>query len=175
MSAKLVPFITAIVVIVLQIVIAPLLSFSSVVPNFLIAFVLVLSIVRRADSAYGYAFVLGLISDLLSQTPVGLTSLLLLIASFVLSRTFEVLDRSSIAMPLLACLVSVFVIEVLTSVVLLVLGYPATFLDLLIYRIFPVSFCNVILCVILFFVSRKFVLETPANDVWKISNKNRFR
>lgn len=71
MAPRLVPLISAAIAIVLQIVVAPLISFSSVVPNFLVALVLVLSIVRRADTTYVYAFVLGLLSDLLSQTPIG--------------------------------------------------------------------------------------------------------
>lgn len=88
---------------------------------------LVLSIVRRADTTYVYAFVLGLLSDLLSQTPVGLTPLLLLIASFALSRAFEVMDKTSYSMPLIACLVSVLLYELLIAIVLLLLGYQAGF------------------------------------------------
>ena len=63
MAPRLFPLISAAIAIVLQIVVAPLISFSSVVPNFLVALVLVLSIVRRADTTYVYAFVLGLVEN----------------------------------------------------------------------------------------------------------------
>ena len=85
--------------------------FFSVVPSFIVAFVFVLSVLRRPDSTYGYAFVLGLVADLLSQTPVGLTSLLLLAITFVLSRVFEVLDDTSITMPLIAFAAAIFVLN----------------------------------------------------------------
>ena len=86
------PLVCSAIIVVIQIIFAPILTIFSVVPSFIVAFVLVLSVLRRPDSTYGYAFVLGLIADLLSQTPVGLTSLLLLAITFVLSRVFEVLD-----------------------------------------------------------------------------------
>ena len=95
------PLICSAIIVVIQIIFAPILTIFSVVPSFIVAFVLVLSVLRRPDSTYGYAFVLGLVADLLSQTPVGLTSLLLLAITFVLSRVFEVLDDTSITILLL--------------------------------------------------------------------------
>ena len=173
--ARLVPLVTAAVAVVLQITVAPLLSFSSVVPNFLVALSIVLSVVRSSDSSYGYAFVLGLIADLLAQTPLGLTSALLLIGSFFLSRIFEVMDRSTIAMPLVACVVSVVMVSLITSITLLILGYEGSFLDLIVYRVFPEAFVNSLLCALFFFISRKFAMDNSAGDVWKISRSDRFR
>ena len=111
MREKLVPLISAAVVVLLQIVIAPVIAIYSVVPNFIVAFVIVLSIVRPEDTTYVYAFVMGIISDLFTQVPFGLTPLLLLIISFALSRVFEVLDKSSIAMVLVSCAVSLLFYE----------------------------------------------------------------
>ena len=165
MAPRLVPLISVAIAIVLQIVVAPLISFSSVVPNFLVALVLVLSIVRRADTTYVYAFVLGLLSDLLSQTPVGLTPLLLLIASFALSRAFEVI----------ACLVSVLLYELLIAIVLLLLGYQAGFFDLLLYRVFPGALYNLVFCALFFVLSRKFSFGDDTADVWSVSRSDRFR
>lgn len=175
MAPRLVPLVSAAIAIVLQIVVAPLISFSSVVPNFLVALVLVLSIVRRADTTYVYAFVLGLLSDLLSQTPVGLTPLLLLIASFALSRAFEVMDKTSYSMPLIACLVSVLLYELLIAIVLLLLGYQAGFFDLLLYRVFPGALYNLVFCALFFVLSRKFSFGDDTADVWSVSRSDRFR
>lgn len=96
------PLIFSVAIVVIQVVFAPILTVFSTVPSFIVSFVLVLSIMRRPDTTYVYAFVLGLIADLLTHTPVGLTPLLLLIAVFCLSRVFEVLDDTSLAMPLIA-------------------------------------------------------------------------
>jgi rod shape-determining protein MreD len=117
------PLICSAIIVVIQIIFAPILTIFSVVPSFVVAFVLVLSVLRKPDSTYGYAFVLGLIADLLSQTPVGLTSLLLLAITFVLSRVFEVLDDTSITMPLIAFAAAIFVFEFVFMLVLLIVGY----------------------------------------------------
>ena len=90
------PLVFSVVIVVIQVVFAPILTVFSTVPSFIVSFVLVLSIMRRPDTTYVYAFVLGLIADLLTHTPVGLTPLLLLIAVFCLSRVFEVLDDTSL-------------------------------------------------------------------------------
>ena len=107
------PLIFSVVIVVIQVVFAPILTVFSTVPSFIVSFVLVLSIMRRPDTTYVYAFVLGLIADLLTQTPVGLTPLLLLIAVFCLSRVFEVLDDTSLAMPLIALAATLLVFELL--------------------------------------------------------------
>ncbi len=175
MAPRLVPLVSAAIAVVLQIVVAPLIAFSSVVPNFLVAFVIVLSIVRKSDTTYAYAFVLGLISDLLSQTPVGLTALLLLIASFALSRSFEVMDKTSYSMPLIASLVSVFLYELLVVIVLLIMGYSAGFFDLLFYRVLPETVYSFVLCALFFALSKKFSFGDDAADVWAVSRSDRFR
>lgn len=175
MAPRLVPLISAAIAVVLQIVVAPLISFSSVVPNLLVALVVVLSIVRKGDTTYVYAFVLGLISDLISQTPVGLTPLLLLIASFVLSRAFEVMDKTSYAMPLIACLVSMVLYELFVVIVLLIMGYSAGFFDLLFYRVLPGALYNFIFCALFFVLSKKFSFGEDTADVWSVSRSDRFR
>ena len=92
---------------------------------------------RPEDTTYVYAFVMGIISDLFTQVPFGLTPLLLLIISFALSRVFEVLDKSSIAMVLVSCAVSLLFYEMIVVIVQLVLGYPAAFFDLIAARALP--------------------------------------
>lgn len=175
MRDKLVPLISAAIVVLLQIVIAPIIAIYSVVPNFIVAFVIVLSIVRREDTTYLYAFVLGIVSDLLSHVPLGLTPLLLLLISFVLSRVFEVLDKSSFAMVLVASAASVFVYELIVVIVQLVLGYPAPFFDLFVARALPATVFNFIICAILYFVARKFPAAPSGNEAWTVDDSQRFR
>ena len=75
MRTQLIPLIGAAIAVVLQIIVAPLITFFSVVPGFIVSYVIVLGILRGGNSMYWYAFVLGMIADLLSQTPLGLTPL----------------------------------------------------------------------------------------------------
>ena len=174
MREKLVPLVSAAVVVLLQVVVAPVIAIYSVVPNFIVAFVIVLSIVRPEDTTYVYAFV-GIISDLFTQVPFGLTPLLLLIISFALSRVFEVLDKSSIAMVLVSCAVSLLFYEMIVVIVQLVLGYPAAFFDLIAARALPATIFNLILCVLLYLVARKFPDVSSGNEAWTVDKKQRFR
>lgn len=175
MRTKLAPLVSAAIIVLLQIVIAPLISIYSVVPNFIVSFVIVLSIVRREDTTYLYAFVLGLISDLLSTVPFGLTPLLLLLISFVLSRVFEVLDKSSFAMVIASCAVVLLLYQLIVLIVQLVLGYPAGFFELLVARALPATVFNLIICAILYFVARKFPDEPAGNEAWTVDRSQRFR
>lgn len=175
MRSKIVPLIASLVAVVLQIVVAPVISFSDVVPNFLVALVIVLSIVRNPDTTYLYAFVLGLLSDLFSQTPLGLTPLLLLVASFVLSRAFEALDRDSITMACIAAAITSFVFEIIFAIVLLIVGYSTSFFDLLLYRALPIGLYNTLLCIALYLLSRKFSFGQPSSDAWTVSSSHRYR
>lgn len=175
MREKLVPLVSAAIVVVLQIVIAPLIAIYSIVPNFIVAFVIVLSIVRREDTTYLYAFVMGIISDLFTQVPFGLTPLLLLIISFALSRVFEVLDKSSFAMVMVSCAVALLFYEMIVVIVQLVMGYPAAFFDLIAARALPATIFNLILCALLYAVARKFPEESSGNEAWTVDKKQRFR
>lgn len=169
------PLICSAIIVVIQIVFAPILSVFAVVPNFIVAFVMVLAVLRRPDSTYGYAFVLGLIADLLSQTPVGLTSLLLLIATFALSRVFEVLDDSNIAMPTIAFASAMFIFEFIFMIVLLIAGYQGGFIELFLQRVLPATVFNTVIAAILFIVMRRLPFAQPTNDAWKVAGGNRYR
>lgn len=175
MKTKLVPLISAAIIVALQIIIAPIISIYSVVPNFIVAFVIVLSIVRKEDTTYLYAFVMGIISDLLTQVPFGLTPFLLLIISFALSRVFEVLDKSSFVMVLVSCAVSLLFYELIVVIAQLVLGYPAAFFDMIAARALPATVFNFIICVLLYFVARRFPEESTSNDAWMVDDSQRFR
>lgn len=175
MLERTLPLICSAIIVVIQIVFAPMLTVFSVVPNFIAAFIMVLMVLRRMDSTYLYVFVLGLISDLLSQTPLGLTPLLLLLITFVLSRAFEVLDDSSIVMPIIALAVAMLVYELVFMIVLMLVGYEGTIIELFLQRALPATIFNVIIAAILFVIMRRFPFAQPTNDAWKVSNSGRYR
>jgi rod shape-determining protein MreD len=162
-------------VVLLQIIVAPVITIYSIVPNFIVAFIIVLSIVRREDTTYMYAFVLGILSDLFTQVPLGLTPLLMLLLSFALSRTFEVLDKSSFVMVLVSCAVALLIYELLVVIVMLVLGYNAGFFELLVARVLPAVVFNFILCAILYLVARKLLAAPSGNEAWTVDDSQRYR
>lgn len=169
------PLVFSVVIVVIQVVFAPILTVFSAVPSFIVSFVLVLSIMRRPDTTYVYAFVLGLIADLLTHTPVGLTPLLLLIAVFCLSRVFEVLDDTSSAMPLIALAATLLVFELLFAVVLLVLGYQGSILDIFAQRVIPATILNSLIAALLFVIMRRLPFAQASNEAWQVPTSGRFR
>ncbi len=169
------PLVFSVVAVVLQVVFAPILSVFSVVPGFIVPFVFVLSIMRRPDTTYLYAFVLGLIADLLAQTPVGLTALLLLAASFGLSHSFEVLDASTPTMPVIALAAAAALYEILFMIVLLIVGYQGSFIELLLYRALPSVLFDVLIGVVYFLIMRRLPFTQASNDAWTVSDNVRFR
>lgn len=170
-----VPLAASAAVVLLQILLAPVLTVFSVVPSFIVPFVFVLSLMRRPDTTYVYAFVLGLIADLLSQTPLGLSSLLLLASSFVLSRAFEVLDATTPAMPLLSIVSASAVFELVFMIVLLITGYQASFIELLLYRVLPRLLFDAAIGALLYLVMRRLPLMQASSDAWSVSDGGRFR
>ena len=168
------PLVFSVVIVVIQVVFAPILTVFSAVPSFIVSFVLVLSIMRRPDTTYVYAFVLGLIADLLTHTPVGLTPLLLLIAVFCLSRVFEVLDDTSLAMPLIALAATLLVFELL-AVVLLVLGYQGSIFEIFAQRVIPATILNSLIAALLFVIMRRLPFAQASNEVWQVPTSGRFR
>lgn len=169
------PLVFSAVIVAVQILFAPMLTIFSVVPSFIVPFVFMLSVIRRPDTTYVYAFVLGLLSDLFAQTPVGLTSLLLLVASFALSRSFEVLDSSSPTMPVAAAAASALVFEVVFMIVLMVLGYQGSFIELLLYRALPHAIFDTLISLVLFFIMRRLPFMQATNDAWTVADNVRFR
>ena len=155
------PLIFSVVIVVIQVVFAPILTVFSTVPSFIVSFVLVLSIMRRPDTTYVYAFVLGLIADLLTHTPVGLTPLLLLIAVFCLSRVFEVLDDTSLAMPLIALAATLLVFELL--------------FDIFAQRVIPATILNSLIAALLFVIMRRLPFAQASNEAWQVPTSGRFR
>lgn len=171
----LLPLIFSAVIVVLQVVFAPILSVAAAVPSFIVAFVMVLSVMRRPDTTYVYAFVLGLIADLLSHTPVGLNALLLLLATFCLSRIFEVLDDSTAAMPIIAFAGTIFVFELVFAIVLMIFGYQGSIIDMLIQRVLPSTVLNTVIAVVLFLIMCRLPFAQQVNDAWQVPNTGRFR
>lgn len=163
------------VIVLIQAVFAPVLSVFGVVPSFIVAFVLVLCIMRRADTTYVYAFVLGLIADLFTQTPLGLTPLLLLAVTFVLSRSFEVLDDTTPTMPLISFAVALFAFELVFAIVLLISGYQGSFFEILVQRVLVSTVLNWIICAVLYFIMRRFPFMQASNDAWRVADNVRFR
>ena len=90
----------AIVAFVLQIALAPAVALFSAQPNFLLAYALVVAIVIPTEAGPVLPFAMGLLYDLTGTGPVGGMALLLVIACFLASRVFSLVDNDTLFMPL---------------------------------------------------------------------------
>lgn len=135
----------AVIAVLLQIVVAPNIALFSVQPNILLAYVLVVAIVRPADAGPVLPFALGLICDLLGSGPVGGYAFLFVIVSFIASRAFSVLDNDTLFMPLTIFVIATFVIEMLYGALLIGLGLSVSPADAFLYRTLP---CTLYGCVV---------------------------
>ena len=90
----------AIAAFVLQIALAPAVALFSAQPNFLLAYALVVAIVIPTEAGPVLPFVMGLLYDLTGTGPVGGMALLLVIACFLASRVFSLMDNDTLFMPL---------------------------------------------------------------------------
>lgn len=140
----------AVIVVLAQIIIAPYIVVFSAMPNFILVFVLIISVLRSADSTMVVAFVLGLLFDLFGYGPIGAMAFLITLAAFVITRIFSVLDRSNIVMVVLVCVVAVLAIELIYSFILFFLGIAPVLGDALIYRALPSILLDCIVGLIFF-------------------------
>lgn len=140
----------AVVALLLQIIVAPNLALFSAQPNFLLAYVLVVAIVRSHEAGPMLPFVLGLAYDLLGTGPVGAMALLFVIASAAASRAFSVLDNDTLFMPLTILAASVFGVEMLYGMLLMLLQWPASLADVFLYRALPCTLYDCVVGLIMF-------------------------
>lgn len=127
----------AVFAVLLQIVLAPNIALFSAVPNFMLAYALVVAIVRAPKGGALLPFVLGMLFDLMGGGPVGAMAFLLLLASFAASRVFAVMNNDTLFMPLTILVLSTLAVEVLYGLFLVWFGLDVSLLQAFAYRGLP--------------------------------------
>ena len=79
----------------LQLVLAPALTIFEVMPNFLVATAIAYIAVSSDEPHYLFAFVMGLVSDLLGATPLGAASIALLVCAFAIPMAVEAVGNDT--------------------------------------------------------------------------------
>lgn len=147
---NLVVIVGALIAVVLQIVVAPVITVFAAQPNFLLAYVLVVAIVRPMNAGPVLPFVLGLLYDLLGTGPVGGMAFLFVLVSFIAARAFSVLDNDTLFMPLTILIVSALVVEMLYGGLLMALGLSVSPLDAFLYRALPCALYDCVIGLLLY-------------------------
>lgn len=152
----------AIIAFLAQIIIAPNIAIFDAMPNFLLAYALVISVIRPAkNSTLVLAFVFGLLFDLLSHAPVGAMAFLFVLASYISSRLFVLFDNDSIFMFVLVFAVSVALVEVLYGVFLTVFGISSGVFQVIFMRALPCALYDFIFGLLLYLFAARFFIDTP--------------
>lgn len=147
----------AVVAVLLQIIVAPNIMLFSSMPDFVVVYVLIVAILRPHSAGPVLPFILGLILDLLGGGPVGAMAFLLVLASFVTSRTFAVLDNGTLFMPLVVFAAATLIVEFLYAVLLVATGVDMSLVDAFVYRVLPCTLFDCVVGFILYpFLSRFF-------------------
>ena len=135
----------AVVAVLLQVVVAPNIALFGAMPNFVVAYALLVAIVRPMAAGPVMPFVLGLVFDLVSGGPVGAMAFLLVLMTFLAARAFAVLDNDTLFMPL-----AIFVACALLAAFLLALGFDASALDVFLYRALPCALYDCVIGLVLY-------------------------
>lgn len=152
----------AVLALIAQIVLAPNIALFSVMPNFLVAYVLLVAMVRPGGGLYPLAFVLGLLSDLLGYGPVGAMPFLLLLASLVVSKAFSVMNNDTVFVPLVLLVVADFAVELLYGGFLAGLGLTGSLGDAILYRALPCALYESVCGLLLYPLAHRFLGQSAA-------------
>ena len=101
----------AVVAVLLQVVVAPNIALFGAMPNFVVAYALLVAIVRPMAAGPVMPFVLGLVFDLVSGGPVGAMAFLRVLMTFLAARAFAVLDHDTLFMPLVIFVAAPVLVE----------------------------------------------------------------
>ena len=140
----------SLVAILLQVILAPNIIIFQVMPNFILLYTLVVSMLIPLDSILIIAFILGLICDLLGYGPVGGMAFLLTLAAFAAQRLHAVFDSNSVGAPLLILIVLALLVDLCYAIVLLLISTDISPMDAFVYRALPCALYDCVLGLVLY-------------------------
>lgn len=144
--------IVGVVAAVLQLLFAPALTFGDATPSFIVVAVVSVIILFPEERHYVFAFVMGIVADLLSQAPVGSTAFCLLGCAFLLPIAVEAVGNDNLLMSFLMIFVGVLGIELMFCVFLSVSGILG-FVDGVVHVALPCTVYDAILGLIVYLLA----------------------
>lgn len=158
----LVLIVSAFLAIILQLVLAPVISLFGVVPNFIMIVVIITAINNGPVRSTIFGFLMGLIFDLFSLGPVGGMALVLTITGFGVSSLNKSSFTGGIVVDMIVLLIALALSEFLASVVYAIVGVNQEFLLSLVQRVLPAIVYDAVLGFILLLIYKALVREKPS-------------
>ncbi len=154
LSASVATALGAVVALLLQVALAPVLAIGGIVPNLLLAYGLAVALARPYAPSILLPFALGFAFDLVGGGAVGAMALLLMLASVGCRQLARMLDNDTLFVPLGLLVAGVLLVELLYGALLVLCGYPASLGEALLFRSLPCALYDGALAVLLFFLLR---------------------
>lgn len=152
-----------VVALLMQIIVAPFVSFMNAVPNFVLVFSLAYSVVRPDSEMALAAFLLGLGYNLFCGGVVGFMSILLILATLVVTRSFVVLNNASLFMPFVLIAIAALVVEVLVGICAASITDVGVF-EAVVFRSIPCALYDSIVGLILYPILSRVMVQKRTSD-----------
>lgn len=152
----------AVLAALLQLIVAPYLGLFGAVPNFLLAYVMAVSVVRPQSRGVLMPFLLGLLFDFASGGTIGAMAFCLTAVSALVTRIFSRIDNDSKFMAFALMALGVLLVEVLYGAFLIVGGYSASVLEALVFRAAPCFLYDFVIAMILYPLVARFAKPASA-------------
>lgn len=151
------------IAVILQLVLASAISLGGYVPNFVVVAALALIIVQAEQAHALFAFIMGLVADLVAGTPLGSSSLALVACALVVPLAAENIGNGTAFMSVLLALGASFACQLLSGILLSLAGLFGP-VDALIRYILPGTLYTAVLVLILTVLFSRGKTDRPARS-----------
>lgn len=156
----------AIVVVLLQIVIAPNINVLTAMPNFILCYVVVVAVANARNAGYIMPFVCGLIYDLIGSGPIGAMAFVCVATTLAASLAFQAFDNETLFIPVVIVLITCFVANLAYGLLMIACGMDVSLLDALLYICLPCGLYDTVVSLIAYPLVIRFVLrEKQQNEM----------
>lgn len=157
----------------LQLLLAPALTFGDATPGFIVVAVVSIIVLFPDERHFVFAFIMGVIADLIMQSPVGSMAFCLLVCTFLLPMAIEAVGNDNLLMTTLLVIAGLLLVEVAFCMFLAASGILG-FMDGFVHVALPCTVYNTILTIVVYVVCFRFVQGRPKHSGVTMSNL-RFR
>ncbi len=151
------------VVLILQVVIAPAIGIGYGLPNFVLAFCVAFAVASRRTNVVVMPFLAGLAFDLLGTGPVGGFALLCLVASGVAALLYDRMDNDTLFIPLACICICILGAEVLYACICVTCGWHVGLGEALLYRSLPNFLYDTVIALVMYPLLRLLLRRTSGS------------
>ena len=148
-----------VLVVLLQIILAPYIAIVYATPNFMLAYAVAVAVVRPNSTRMAVlAFCMGLLYNLLVGGPVGALAVALILTCMLAGRAMTMLDNGTSFMPLTILALAVLVTELLYGF-MMCLSTGISLGDAMLFRAAPCFIYDAVLGLVMYFIMKRLAAE----------------